>query len=677
MNVIAHNIVAMNAQRQYGINAKSKSKNAEKLSSGYKINRAADDAAGLGISEKMRRQIRGLTQASSNSEDGISYCQVADGALDEVQDMLQRMTELSIKSANGTNSSSDREAINKEMQQLKAEMDRIFSTTKFNEKYIWTPPEAQKILIDSIERTDTKSEPLVTINYSYQNITVNNDICYSVPTDASDIVLSANEEGITVSWQGYNGNTYKSNVVPWDEKLPGSHSFKLSDYMDYDAYPDAKGIDFKYSYNISKLNPEEVKLEDVISYMNGRKINASEYNSVSTTALKVDSSKSAIASFGASISYKAQIVAESGSTNKDFENPDKDFIVFESMNNPALGGVDDDSEISFRFKMEGIGYVKTKVSGAYYTGNIVNPSDMSDRTGEHIWWEEDYRYNSSTKKYDIPYKSTLQKNASPDNGSFTAIAESILNSGDRSLFNSTASNGGHYYVSFDLIPENPFVMADGTTSSDRIGTLSMTISVSKNSAPTKADMVAAVRTALSNTKGVDIYANKSNATIGLSASSATSPKKITKTTKYIDNIYEEIEQNLINVPIHAGADATSNNRINIEYETLSVDKLGLLNANVRTEQSALDCIDMIGNALAKVSAQRSTFGAYQNRLEHTIKNLDNVVENTTASESVIRDTDMAKEMVEYSRQNILAQVGESLMSQANQSSQSVIDLLKQ
>lgn len=137
MNIVAHNLSAMNAQRQFGINTRSKIKSTEKLSSGYKINRAADDAAGLSISEKMRRQIRGLTQGVENTQDGVSLCQVADGALAEVNDMLHRITELSVKSANGTNSEQDRQYIQEEISQILQEIDRIGDTTTFNEMHIF------------------------------------------------------------------------------------------------------------------------------------------------------------------------------------------------------------------------------------------------------------------------------------------------------------------------------------------------------------------------------------------------------------------------------------------------------------------------------------------------------------------------------------------------------------
>jgi len=134
--VVQHNMTAANANRMLGITTGELAKATEKLSSGYKVNRAADDASGLSISEKMRKQIRGLTQASANAQDGISMAQTAEGALTEVHDMLQRMNELAVKAANGTLSSADRGNIQDELDQLTSEIDRVATTTKFNELYL-------------------------------------------------------------------------------------------------------------------------------------------------------------------------------------------------------------------------------------------------------------------------------------------------------------------------------------------------------------------------------------------------------------------------------------------------------------------------------------------------------------------------------------------------------------
>ena len=135
--VIQHNITAMNSNRQLGLTTNVQAKSSEKLSSGYRINRAADDAAGLAISEKMRRQIRGLTQASANAQDGISFVQIADGALNEVHEMLQRGSQLAVKAANGTLTDTDREYINAEITKLKEEINAVAGKTTFNEIQIF------------------------------------------------------------------------------------------------------------------------------------------------------------------------------------------------------------------------------------------------------------------------------------------------------------------------------------------------------------------------------------------------------------------------------------------------------------------------------------------------------------------------------------------------------------
>ena len=132
--IVQHNLTAMNSNRMLGLTSSAQAKSTEKLSSGYKINRAADDAAGLAISEKMRRQIRGLTQASENASDGISCVQTAEGALAEVHDMLQRMNELAVQAANGTNMTADRSYLQSEVKQLQAEIDRVAESVTFNEQ---------------------------------------------------------------------------------------------------------------------------------------------------------------------------------------------------------------------------------------------------------------------------------------------------------------------------------------------------------------------------------------------------------------------------------------------------------------------------------------------------------------------------------------------------------------
>ena len=166
--VVQHNLTAMNSNRMLGLTTKTQAKSTEKLSSGYKINRAADDAAGLAISEKMRRQIRGLTQASLNAQDGISAVQTAEGALNEVQDMLQRMNELAVKGENGTLTTQDRSYIASEVSQLMSEIDRVKETTTFNEQSLLNGKFEKALQVGAESNDENK------IRFKIDNLAVSN-----------------------------------------------------------------------------------------------------------------------------------------------------------------------------------------------------------------------------------------------------------------------------------------------------------------------------------------------------------------------------------------------------------------------------------------------------------------------------------------------------------------------
>ncbi|MCR5719541.1 MAG: flagellin [Lachnospiraceae bacterium] len=180
--VVQHNLTAMNSNRMLGLTTASQAKSTEKLSSGYKINRAADDAAGLAISEKMRRQVRGLTQASLNAQDGISMVQTAEGALNEVHDMLQRMNELAVKAANGTNQEEDRGYIDSEVQALKAEIDRTAEQTTFNERGLLDSDQTVNLQVG------TEGSHTITVELSAMNAS-------SIGIDGVDVSTSAGAAG--------------------------------------------------------------------------------------------------------------------------------------------------------------------------------------------------------------------------------------------------------------------------------------------------------------------------------------------------------------------------------------------------------------------------------------------------------------------------------------------------
>ena len=465
--VVQHNLQAMNANRMLNITTGSQSKSAEKLSSGYRINRAADDAAGLSISEKMRKQIRGLDQASTNAEDGVSAVQTAEGALTEVHSMLQRMNELAVQASNGTNSQTDRDAIQSEIDQLTTEIDRVAETTKFNETYL----------------------------------------------------LKGDADGATkdVYMKGH------------DAGLKGT----LTD--------GATTATFKVAAGALDAGKKVT-------------IGGKEYTIGSTKA-------------------EAEALADKAKT--DAAAADKEI----------------------------------KIDGETYKCKTANKK----------WYDKDDQEVTIADK--IKAGSTVEY----DGKSLTVMND---------------------------------VAGDGVDDSD-----SSIISAAK----AVELMTAELKTAN------NIGATKTAATITADAAGYKSDAGIEFT---IGKGTAEVAEKL-NFNLHVGSDADMTNKINVNIETMNSSYLGIKGLNVSddTGVSATYAVDAIADALQKVSDQRSSLGAVQNRLEHTIANLDNVVENTTSAESRIRDVDMAEEMVEYSKNNILAQAGQSMLAQANQATQGVLSLL--
>ena len=436
--VVQHNITAMNANRMLGVTSGLQAKSTEKLSSGYKINRAADDAAGLSISEKMRKQIRGLSQASDNAEDGISCVQTAEGALTEVHSMLQRMNELAVKAGNGTMSEDDRQNVQDEIDQLVDEIDRVSETTKFNETYL--------LKGDDTSNGNTKS-------------------------------LEANAEigqidGLTVTAKA--DKTYTDN----DDVKIGKVIVKSSDTnvvtVNADNLTEAAG-------NIAKITTDGTEV--VVTKNDGK----------TDTYATVDKFKAA---------YAGLDIAGAGA------------VTISKTLDTATANTDD------------------TVTGTY-TGNL-NSYKVGDSVNVKL--------------------------------AVGASGETALSNGSKALL-----------LSFQV-----------------------------------------------------------------------------------------------------GADTTSENKISVTMDSMSAKSIGVDGIKVTGSDStnADKAVDTISDAIKKVSKQRSALGAVQNRLEHTISNLDNVVENTTSAESRIRDTDMAEEMVSYSKNNILMQAGQSMLAQANQQNQGVLSLLQ-
>ena len=493
--VVQHNLTAMNSNRMLGLTTKSQASSTEKLSSGYKINRAADDAAGLSISEKMRKQIRGLTQASANAQDGISAVQTAEGALNEVQDMLQRMNELAVKAANGTMSENDRTYIQNEIDQLTTEIDRVAETTKFNETYLLKGD-------NSIAKTYV---------YSYEN--------YGANTAAT--VLDA------------NGNT------------------KITDTT--------TGLSFEVTFNASAASVDQNALAKALV---SQGITVSQFSRWDVSTGSSTEGYSIQLNGDAGQNYK--VVSSAGTT---------DTFVIMDQNNKKIAEI--------------------KVSG----GDIITKNPATTDVA-----------STSISAVITGAKATAAK--------VEGEAAAYYDKDGNKISANALSN----YFSVDT-SDSVVARADAALVYDALGNLTT-----------------------------------------LNASDVASAKTLVGDLK---------------LTLHVGADATANNQITLNLAAMTAKGLGVngLRVDGTNDSNALSAIETIKEALQKVSTQRSALGAVQNRLEHTISNLDNVVENTTSAESAIRDTDMATEMVQYSNNQILSQAGQAMLAQANQANQGVLSLL--
>jgi len=458
--VVQHNLTAMNSNRMIGLTTASQAKSTEKLSSGYKINRAADDAAGLSISEKMRKQIRGLTQASLNAQDGISAVQTAEGALTEVHDMLQRMNELAVKASNGTNSEDDRGYIQDEIDQLVKEIDRVSETTKFNETYLLKGD-------GTATREVTKTTP------AQEAVDVK-----------AEYVSGKGVDNVALK----NGKTLAANAV-WYEK--GKTTAITADDID----------------KLFEVKNGNVVLKEGVELFDAAADSATDFGA-QLTANKVDNTA-------------VQGVFEVGSSKVSTANDGSALVDAAGLN--ALFNTD--------------GSIKTK----FY--------------------------------------------AQKTDGSWAEV-------------------GAEQVAKFIKVTPGQEAVAAGTKTETETYTKALTLS------------------------------------------------------------------------LHVGADGNDDNKISLDIESMSAEGIGVKGLDVSTEDAATKSIETLKASIQKVSTQRSALGAVQNRLEHTINNLDNVVENTTSAESQIRDTDMATEMVKYSNNNILAQAGQAMLAQSNQANQGVLSLLQ-
>lgn len=536
---VQHNMQAMNANRNLGMVTSAQSKSTEKLSSGYRINRAADDAAGLSISEKMRAQIRGLNKASANAQDGISLIQTAEGALNEQHSILQRMRELSVQAANGVETDEDREAVNNEISQLQEELTRISETTEFNTMKLLDGSQ------DGRSGSNTGSGPKFGI----------------VDSTLNGALVTSNVKGVTVEVKQASSTQAGSETAIWDD------------------------AGTKLTLNLAQNTTyTQDQIDELIA--NAKQEDSTASNAPAEVAVKLNNGVLSVATADMTgTATAAGIRATSAdATVTDFVGANK--IKFEAN---KYGAEFNAAEFSFAFdKADGKEEVTTEQAISY----------------------DDKNATTKTGKYTIHLAAGKEYTAED-------IEDLLAKAGiDMDVTLSGAQ------------PDEPNTL------------------FAKSSTSTISKITMGGGAGLGSAKALWGQAGYEGVSGG-------------------DGITLQIGAN-------------EGQTMSFTIENMSARALGVdgNKVDLSTQEGAQKATTTIDAAIKKVSQARGRMGAIQNRLEHTIANLDTAAENTQNAESRIRDTDMASQMVEYSKNNILAQAGQSMLAQANQSTQGVLSLLQ-
>ena len=559
---IQHNIMAMNAYRNYSNNTSALSKNLEKLSSGYKINRAGDDAAGLAISEKMRAQITGLETAQKNAKDGISLVRTAEGALTEVHDMLNRMVELADQSANGTyNNETDRLQLQKEVAQLQEEIDRIADSSNFNGIKLLDGSLAGKSEVDNLAMDASTAVKGVYTTAATDKTSANlNDLT----TD--DIGKTID---YTVTWKDSNGNEQTTTV-------------KLT----YQG--DGTGID------------NATATSNFFTDANGNKYYLQADNTLAQTQVQ-------------------DAIVASLKADKTFS---------ENFDISTSG-----TQIKFTSKLEGSAGAQIVGIGVSETTSLTTGGFAASMAGD---------ITRSTLPYDSLQKFDATKIQ-------VGVGTDKLEDLEKKIFE---------------IDGHKFLVGNGLTT-DQIKGLGddVTIIEDDDGAIDKAADAQKIAAEISRVTGMETQAG-----------TAVADANIADT----DIVFTKDKLNLSGneLTLQIGDTSDSFNQLSVKIQDMHAASLGIDAINISTQEGAQAAVDVIKNAINIVSDVRGTLGATQNRLDHTINNLSVMTENIQDAESTIRDTDVADEMMAYTKNNILVQSAQAMLAQANQVPQGVLQLLQ-
>ena len=704
--VIAHNMQALAAGNIIGNISINSKKSTEKLSSGYRINRAADDAAGLSISEKMRKQIRGLTRASDNSQDGISVCQIADGALEESLDMVNRIRVLAIQSANETNSTSDRQAMQNEVDELITEIDRISTTTKFNETYL---------LDGSISPNGGGSK---TPNISVKNSA--NEISYSENTPVFSGVMIENmisvdpivDSSITGATNIANAeklsDTLKDSIVPQAvNKILGAYPVfasafnegMVSSNIGLKIYQESTStlayVSCSYSYN----GANEITQISLNLSVNTRTLSfdgSGNLTEASRTALEGTVSHEMIHAFMDDTLTNGMLGAANGVLTSGEKLP-KWFK--EGTAQTACGAFENDNDwinngtITGNTENGGLGITATTSIADIQTSLSQSNRRLGKETG--------------AASYGTGYLATMYLAYMADGTN--SMTSSALRNGMNTIFHKMVNgesfesiisdvSGGKYSSVSDFeskfatdsdvasFVHNLAVAVGSAGNGSLLGELNESDLIPNGNATSSAYNVYKDSEYVKSDATVRNWGSGSKATTGKNAADYPSGRIPGAPVKPLDPPKPPdpdddggkkpavIDKNGSALRLQVGAEAEDGMLLYIDE--MSAAGIGIDKASVLTSKEADATMKICDEAIEIILRNRSRIGAYQNRLEHTVKNLDNVVENTTAAESRIRDTDMASEMVKHSKNNILMQTAQSMLAQANQSTQGVLSLLQ-
>lgn len=674
--IISHNILAMNANRQLGIATKNKAKSSGKLSSGYRINRAADNAAGLAISEKMRGQIRGLDRGAANSEDGQSLLKVADGALEEVQEIIIRIRELSVQAANDTNTIDDRNAIQNEIDSLKAEINRISADTEFNTKKLFNTGYVND---DDYGITIDSDASEVDIDVLLRSLSAS-----GVPQDTSETIYN-----ISASQSGMNIN---GNMISWNNVVNITSGGNLADSV-------ISSGTYMFNYNGTDISfdvPANASLDDIANALNGIEVDVNAiYSSTQINSYSVDGTDS----MGGTYSLSTTVSSNGNKHTLFLKNPrgvQQSVSIEQLLQNSLSGNTLNFKLGKFDFSLEFANTPTVEDVANYLNGASFQTVDnglkhldyysgMASRvvSGTTVCYYElrvtevndtflaENGYQQNTDIVTLPLESIYPPSTMYDgrlkaNGNIYSITS---DSWDK-INEITASGGIHkgdvVFIDFQSNTGGKFTVEykSGTDCADAKDWLF--IENPMNGLPN----------VISVKLRREYNADNNLALTFQNPSYAYTIKKDGKDILQNEEAGNQGESYNRNGQLWIQLGAGSGDGMYITIGDMNANLLGLSDANVTSWEGAEKSITASSKALDIVSKQRSRIGAQQNRLECAASIARNTAENMQNAESKIRDSDMAEEMVKYSKQSILEQVGQSVLAQVNQSSQSVLSLLQ-